>query len=305
MNNLLIPFGLDRVTNAIVEPEDADRGRACNCLCPGCHAPLLSRHPKEHRVHFAHDSKHPDAKPDEKCPFSAAVAIAMMARELAESLTGKGFFIPEYDYCHQFECCGDTEDILVTEKKILTIASASKKPDCGGQMFDLELGFGEAKILVDLFYKGKPIQHVLNEEVLSKEKSGVIAISCDTFDQGSLTKDKQLRFSDAVLAFLLETGFRKWSFHPRQLTLVDRKNSSHKCRPSNRPRRDPVGIDEDNGSCFEVEYLDRTQMNDTELTPPFEPKRYQCVMCKDEWLQIKAGVPTCPRCNSYLYSVEV
>jgi ssDNA-binding Zn-finger/Zn-ribbon topoisomerase 1 len=305
MNNLLIPFGLDRVTNAIVEPEDADRGRACNCLCPGCHAPLLSRHPKEHRVHFAHDSKHPDAKPDEKCPFSAAVAIAMMARELAESLTGKGFFIPEYDYCHQFECCGDTEDILVTEKKILTIASASKKPDCGCQMFDLELGFGEAKILVDLFYKGKPIQHVLNEEVLSKEKSGVIAISCDTFDQGSLTKDKQLRFSDAVLAFLLETGFRKWSFHPRQLTLVDRVNSSHQCRPSNRPRRDPVGIDEDNGSCFEVEYLDRTQMNDTELTPPFEPKRYQCVMCKDEWLQIKAGVPTCPRCNSYLYSVEV
>jgi ssDNA-binding Zn-finger/Zn-ribbon topoisomerase 1 len=305
MNNLLIPFGLDRVTNAIVEPEDADRGRACNCLCPGCHAPLLSRHPKEHRVHFAHDSKHPDAKPDEKCPFSAAVAIAMMARELAESLTGKGFFIPEYDYCHQFECCGDTEDILVTEKKILTIASASKKPDCGGQMFDLELGFGEAKILVDLFYKGKPIQHVLNEEVLSKEKSGVIAISCDTFDQGSLTKDKQLRFSDAVLAFLLETGFRKWSFHPRKLTLVDRANSSHQCRPSNRPRRDPVGIDEDNGSCFEVEYLDRTQMNDTELTPPFEPKRYQCVMCKGEWLQIKAGVPTCPRCNSYLYSVEV
>jgi ssDNA-binding Zn-finger/Zn-ribbon topoisomerase 1 len=305
MNNLLIPFGLDRVTNAIVEPEDADRGRACNCLCPGCHAPLLSRHPKEHRVHFAHDSKHPDAKPDEKCPFSAAVAIAMMARELSESLTGKGFFIPEYDYCHQFECCGDTEDILVTEKKILTLASTSKKPDCGGQMFDLELGFGEAKILVDLFYKGKPIQHVLNEEVLSKEKSGVIAISCDTFDQGSLTKDKQLRFSDAVLAFLLETGFRKWSFHPRQLTLVDRVNSSHQCRPSNRPRRDPVGIDEDNGSCFEVEYLDRTQMNDTELTPPFEPKRYQCVMCKDEWLQIKAGVPTCPRCNSYLYSVEV
>ncbi|MFT6102781.1 MAG: ssDNA-binding Zn-finger/Zn-ribbon topoisomerase 1 [Candidatus Endobugula sp.] len=305
MNNLLIPFGLDRVTNAIVEPEDADRGRACHCVCPGCHAPLLSRHPKAHRVHFAHDSKHPDAKPDEECPFSSAVAIAMMARELAESLIGKAFFIPEYDYCHQFECCGDTEDILVTEKKILTITSALKKPDGGGQMFDVELGFGEAKILVDLFYKGKPIQHVLNEAVLSKEKSGVLAISCDTFDQGPLAKDKQLKFSDAVLAFLLETGCRQWRFHPRQAALADRANASHQCRPSNNYWSDPADIDEDNDACIEVEYLSRTRVNDTELAPPFEPKRYQCIMCKDEWLQLKAGAPTCPRCHSHLFSVEV
>ena len=305
MNNLLIPFGLDRATNAIVEPEDADRGRACNCVCPGCHAPLLSRHPKEHRIHFAHDSKHPDAKPEEECPFSSAVAIAMMARELADSLTGKTFFIPEYDCRHQFECCGDTEDILVTEKKSLTIISAFKKPDCGGQVFDLELGFGEAKILVDLFYKGKPIQRVLNEEVFLKEKSGVLAISCDTFDQGSLAKDKQLRFSDAVLAFLLETGFRRWSFHPRQVTLADKVRSSHQCRPSNKPWSNPVGTDEDSGSCFEVEYLGRPRVDVTGLTPPFESKRYQCVMCKNEWLQKETGAPTCPRCNTHLFSVEV
>jgi ssDNA-binding Zn-finger/Zn-ribbon topoisomerase 1 len=305
MNNLLIPFGLDRVTKAILEPEDADRGRACDCVCPGCHAPLLSRHPKEHRVHFAHDSRYPDAKPDEECPFNSAVAIAMMARELAEPLIGKAFFIPEFDYCHQFECCGDTDDILVTKKKILTITSTLKKPSCGGVVFDLALGFGEAKIFVDLFYKGKPIQHVLNEEVLSKEKSGVLAINCDTFDRGSLAKDKQLRFSDAVLVFLLETDSREWSFHPRQVILADRAKSSHQCRPSNKPWSEPVGIDEDNGSCFEVEYLGETRVDVTELTPPFEPKRYRCLICKNEWLQKEAGAPNCPLCNTHLYSVEV
>ncbi len=73
MTGLLIPFGLDRNTRDIVEPEDAARGRACNCICPGCAAPLLSRHPKENRIHFAHDSKHPEAKPEEECPFSSAV----------------------------------------------------------------------------------------------------------------------------------------------------------------------------------------------------------------------------------------
>ncbi len=173
MSGLLIPFGLDRTTNAIIEPEDAARGRACNSICPGCKAPLLSRHPKEHRVHFAHDSKHRDAKPEEECPFSSAVAIAMMARELADRIIGKKFLIPEYDYRHHFNCCGDVKDISVTTQKILTVAGASKKPACGDQVFDLELRFGEAKIFIDLFYRGRPIQHILNEEDFTKEKSGV------------------------------------------------------------------------------------------------------------------------------------
>ncbi|MCP4488613.1 MAG: hypothetical protein GY820_15065 [Gammaproteobacteria bacterium] len=44
MSELLIPFGIHRHSGDIVEPEDAPKGRACNCLCPGCKAPLLSRH---------------------------------------------------------------------------------------------------------------------------------------------------------------------------------------------------------------------------------------------------------------------
>ena len=272
MKNLLIPFGLDPINNKIVEPEDAVRGRACNCICPGCQAPLLSRHPIENRIHFAHDSKHPEAKPEEECPFSSAVAIAMMARELVDSLPDKVFETPDYNLEYHFECCGVTEKLPVTSQKRLTISGANKKPLFAGQTFDLELRFGEAKILLDLFYKDKSPKLVENTKAYDEAKSSVLAINCDTFDAEILAENKNLRFSEAVLEFLLKTGDRHWSFHPRQLTLEAKNKNSHQCQPS---------------------------------IPALEPKQYRCIACEVTWLQEEAGAPTCPKCNEHLLSSGV
>lgn len=305
MTGLLIPFGLDRMTKAIVEPEDAARGRRCNCICPACHAPLLSRHPKENRVHFAHDSKHPKAKPEEECLFSSAVAIAMMARELVDSLPGKVFEIPDYEYEYCFDCCGDIEKLQVTEQKCLTITSARKKPQCAGQTFDLELCFGEAKILVELFYKSKPPQLVENTEVFAEEKSGVLAICCDAFDVSALAENKSIRFSDAVLGFLLETGFRRWSFHPRQLTLSAKQANSHQCQPSIKAWSSASNFEDDSEFGLDDEYFEPAPKINSQPLPAFEPKPYRCAMCQETWLQKEAGAPTCPKCNTHLFSICV
>ncbi|WP_019606232.1 hypothetical protein [Teredinibacter turnerae] len=305
MTGLLIPFGLDRNTKEIVEPEDAARGRACNCICPGCQAPLLSRHPKENRIHFAHDSKHSEAKPEEECPFSSAVAIAMMARELAESLPGKVFETPNYEYEFWFDCCSYLEILKVAEQKCLTITGASKKPQCAGQTFDLELSFGEAKILVDLFYKGKPPQLVEKNEAFAEEKSGVLAINCDTFDVSALAEDKSMRFSDAVMEFLLNTGLRRWSFHPRQLTLITKLADSHRCRPSTYAWASRSDFEDDSEFGFDDEYNEPVPKIDSQPLPAFEPKQYRCAMCQEAWLQKEAGAPTCPKCNTHLFSIGV
>lgn len=304
MTGLLIPFGMDRNTKEIVEPEDAARGRVCNCICPGCHAPLLSRHPKENRIHFAHDSKHPEAKPEGECPFSSAVAIAMMARELAGSLPGKVFEIPDYYFKFCFGCCDVTKKSLVTSHKRLAITGASKKPSCAGQTFDLELSFGGAKILVDLFYKGKPPQLVENTEIFAEEKSGVVAISCDTFDVSTLAENKSIRFSDAVLDFLLEAGFRHWSFHPRQLTLAAKLTDSHKCQPSVKAWVGSIDFKDDLEFGLGDEYFEPAPKIHSQSLPVFEPKQYLCTMCKEAWLQKEAGPPTCPKCNTHLFAVE-
>lgn len=305
MKNPLIPFGLDRNTKEIVEPEDAARGRACNCICPGCQAPLLSRHPKENRIHFAHDSKHPEAKPEEECPFSSAVAIAMMARELVESLPGKVFEIPDYEYKYYFDCCSDVETVQVTAQKCLNISSAAKKPQCAGQTFDLELSFGEAKILVDLFYKGKPPQLIENTDVFAEGKCGVLAISCDTFDVSALAGNINMRFSDAVLEFFLKGGFRRWSFHPRQISLIDKLTELHQCPPSIKAWEISSDFEDDLDFVFDDEYMEAAPKIASQPLPTFEPKQYRCAMCQETWLQKEAGAPTCPNCNTHLYSIGV
>lgn len=296
---------MGRNTKEIVEPEDAARGRACSCICPGCQAPLLSRHPKENRIHFAHESKHPEAKPEEECPFNSAVAIAMMARKLVESLPGKLFEIPDYEYEHYFDCCSDIETVRVTEQKCLTIVNASKKPQFAGQTFDLELSFGEAKILVDLFYKGKPPQLVENTDVFAEGKSGMFAISCDTFDMSALAENKSTRFSDAVMGFLLKTGFRSWIFHPRQLTLTAKLVDSHRCQPPLKAWASSSDFEDDAEFGLDGEYFEPAPKIDSQPLPAFEPRQYRCAMCQKTWLQKEAGAPTCPKCNTHLFSIGV
>src|SRR5690606_155915 len=124
MKNLLIPFGIDKNTAQIIEPEDAVKGRSCNCDCPGCGAPLLSRHPRINRIHFAHDSKHPDALPDSDCPLSPMVALLMMLRHLAPRLIGELLYQNQYSVRVDFTCCNERAEFYpVLEKRSDKITS--------------------------------------------------------------------------------------------------------------------------------------------------------------------------------------
>ncbi len=141
MNQLLIPFGIHGETGEFIEPEDADRGRACNCICPGCKAPLLSRHPQDEgrRRYFAHDSKRELARSEEECPFSSSVAVAMMVRELAEQYVGNAFQTPPLDADDHCESCNDQWPIVVTEGAEVVVGGVEVNPSEQWHRFDLKL----------------------------------------------------------------------------------------------------------------------------------------------------------------------
>ena len=180
MDELLIPFGIHRETGEIIEPEDASRGRACDCLCPGCKAPLLSRHSMVKRHHFAHDSSHQDARPLEECPFSAAVAVAMMAREVAELLIGKTLVTPSLEVCQGYPCCGDAEFLMVSHGAKNTIDSARSNVKAFDHHVDLLLEVKGYPILVVLVYEGKPLG-MINEGQLQAGKAALLTLNCDSF----------------------------------------------------------------------------------------------------------------------------
>lgn len=297
MSELLIPFGIHKENNRIVEPEDATKGRACNCICPGCKAPLLARHPKVNRDHFAHDSKHKDAKPEEECPFSSAVAVAMMAREIAPQLQERELITPYYDYDVFFECClNKVTTVHISKPVSVCIDEVYVNVRTRSHHFDFKLMVSGYPIYVDLIYKGKPAVPLVETE-LSEEKAGVLSIDCDFFLTHWDRRERNQRFSEGVIAFILKWGVRSWHFHPRQTAKIRVARELHKCS---------YGYDPDTMTVFrepnEVEpnqpvvSLCQKENIRTKGTPQY------CVMCQQEWEYRSSESNKCPGCGTHIFS---
>lgn len=307
MGDLLIPFGIHRDTGDIVEPEDAPKGRACNCLCPGCKAPVLSRHPKQNRFHFAHDSRHELARPEAECPFNSAVAVAMMIRELAPSFTGKSFNTPDYQINLKHPCCGLKYDFIpISQSAAVRIDESSANVSVNSGHFDLRLIISGYPILVDLVYRGKPLV-TLSEEELQAEKAGVLALDCDSFLAAALKKNRSKRFSEAVTDFVLKYGRRRWRYHPRQAAKLQAARESHQCRPKYNPfefRR--AGFKSTLNKPPPQKAVSQVMFSPEPVTKPQQAsKRFYCVLCDLEWVHDFTGPLSCPGCQSHLYAREV
>lgn len=294
MSELLIPFGIEREAGEIIEPEDAPKGRACNCLCPGCKAPLLSRHPQVKRYHFAHDSRHKDAKPEVDCPFSSAVAVAMMVREVAAKTVGKTLVTPPLEVMEYYSCCGASDFLQVSHGARNTIDSAKVNVKAFGHHADLMLDIAGHPILVDLVYKGKP-SILVNESELQSNKAALLTLDCHSFSISSLKSDRNLRFSEAVLAFVLQEGFKEWAVHPKTASVLERARRDHQCAKQEPYRYIP-------------KWKDHHRVAPIEQKPEStkrKPVRYQCFICHVEWMHDFRQKLGCPKCQNHLYAREI
>lgn len=235
VKELHIPFGIDRKSRQIVEPEDAERGRACNCLCPRCEAPLLSRHPKsdEKRIHFAHDSKHPEAKPIEDCPLSPYVALGMMLRHIGGNLASQSIKLTAYCKHINFDCCTAQEkSFFVTEDEEVVIVGAVGSPSIGGVSYDLKLTVNAKSYFVELIYPGKNKKDLPAPEHLLGV-GGIFCISGPEFVE-MMGKEEFLtaRYSDSVAKFLLDHSQKFWAYHYLEAEKEEAFRLTHKCKPN-------------------------------------------------------------------------
>ncbi len=339
MHDLLIPFGIHKDTGDIIEPEDAAKGRACDCLCPGCKAPLLCKHPKEKRDHFAHDSKHENARPEKKCPFSSSVAVAMMVRNMAPAFVDKLLGIPELYVSDQCPRCRRFESILVTKSAYNRIDEVEANVTAYGHHADLKLTVSGFPILVNLVYKGKQPLHI-EEAALQSSKVAVLELDCDSFSFTTFKRHRKLRFSEAIIRFLLIEGRRAWRFHPRTEVLLKQSQQKHHCKtqsariPQNYfrdtqpnsvlpPEKHTKNVKKNNVG---EEFFQRQEKQKTER-PAYNPeihevekpvhnpkkiviedvviKRFECVLCHLPWQHHGRGSWTCPNCGSHLYAREI
>lgn len=258
--DLLIPFGLSNTTNEIIEPHEAERGRACDAYCPGCKTPLLSRHPQdtETRIHFAHDSRHPKAskKAIQDCPFNGPLAIALMARDLAPQLSGEKLNNPDLNIRVSCKLC--RSEILidsVTIKNSISIKNAESSYTQLGALFDLRIELDNASILIWLAYADRPLPEI---EYKKLERTGVLKIDVNSFDSFRF-KQGTKSFQDSVKDFLLLDGKREWVYHP-----TEKKRALEKVK---------IKAKENNHSCVV----------------------FECSKCNSKWFHDVKKMPECPK----------
>jgi cellobiose-specific phosphotransferase system component IIB len=70
--SLRVPFG--QKNGRMVSPDQVESGRACNCACPGCGAPLIAKKGEQNVWHFAHDGP--------ACASGAETALHLMAKQV-------------------------------------------------------------------------------------------------------------------------------------------------------------------------------------------------------------------------------
>ncbi|MBK8187477.1 MAG: hypothetical protein IPK77_09700 [Cellvibrio sp.] len=181
MKKLLILFGVHRETGEYTDPEDASNGRKCNCLCPGCHAPLKAIHPSSKRAHFAHDSRHPEFVPDRECPLSSVVALVMMIRHVAGLCVGRDFELNPYEVYVPFPCCAASfEHAIVSEVSHVSVGEVTLDASLGETTYDIRFKIGTRYLYLDLYHSHKPAKTIY-PELHFAEKSGVVGINCDYF----------------------------------------------------------------------------------------------------------------------------
>ncbi|MCP3687441.1 MAG: hypothetical protein GY784_03420 [Gammaproteobacteria bacterium] len=303
MSELLIPFGIHRHSGDIVEPEDARKGRDCDCLCPGCKTPLLSRHPKVKRYHFAHDSRHELAKPEAVCPFNSALAVALMVKNIAPSLTGQLIGTPGYRLPLDFDCCWEkTRYIPISRGSMVHIDAIEVSASFKAHRFDLLVTTGNYSILIDLLYKGKSAASMPLSELTASDP-GILELDCDSFSIASLKADRSKRFSTAVSDFVLKKGSRTWRYHPRQQAVLQLARDKHRCHPRNKivSHKAPVS----NSLKSDYSSWETTVPAKPEIPqPPVVSKAYYCVRCESDWVHRSDQEFECPKCNTHLFSRE-
>ena len=226
-------------------------------------------------------------------PFSSAVAVAMMIRELAPSLAGKSINTPHYQRLLKHPCCDLRHDwVHIRDSSTVKIAEASSDAD----KFDLKLVVGGYPILVDLIYKGKP-RTTLVEADLQAAKAGVLSLDCDSFLFSSPRNNRNKRFSEAVADFVLKTGERKWRYHPRQVARLQAARENHQCRRGYTPVdiRKPVHY---STLAAPIEVI-RPRLAKP-LPPPRKKqpsKRYHCVLCDLDWVHDFTEPQSFPGCH--------
>jgi hypothetical protein len=223
---LRVPFGLRKIDNVWVGPEDVEQsGLACGCICPYCKLPLKKNVCTERVDHFSHHTRQQQGKVARDCEYSFWVACATMGRQLLEKggelktpTYSKAIRIPVGSWYQFYEDQNETVEIAPAASISFTSDDVAIGEIVDQRLTDAVITVHGVRILVFFTH---PERQSVNIDGISHEKTGVLVINLLEL----LATYKALRgaesFKEKIHICLFDAINNKhWLWHPRETRLM-------------------------------------------------------------------------------------
>ena len=198
----LVPFGL-QPDGRLIDAGMAKRGKACNCVCPGCKMPLVARKGHVRVKHFGHEA-------DTECRHGAETALHMAAKQLVAELHWINLPQLSVTVCRndpeygRFEAVANYHDIKQWrfQSAQAEVALESIRPDVIG------LGEGGEKYAVEIY-----VTHKVDEIKANYIHS--IQLPCIEINLQDLI-GKLISFEDLAAHLQRNLSSKLWIYHPHR-----------------------------------------------------------------------------------------
>jgi hypothetical protein len=210
-----LPFGVDR-SNRVVHISDVERGRACDCTCPGCSAPLEAAKGSIRQHHFRHAV-------DVECEGAAESAIHRAAKQLIRErrqLTLPRYILSAQRKYHQGGSHHNTK-VVVRGETTRTFDSVEEECELHGMRADLLAIEGDRPLMIEIRYR-----HAVDEDKRAKIRAANIsAVEIDLSDAADEVSDWEslwLMINDPARILWLHNAKEELAFSERQETKQQR-----------------------------------------------------------------------------------
>jgi len=284
MNDVRIPFALDKATNSLVEVGDVRRGRQCGCICPSCKQGVIARHGEVNSWHFSHDQNAID-KPVKECDIS----FDSCCRQYAIELLLQGYIsrlrTPNYEVSVLIDDWSEDElKISVTGSHMLENIIVEKS-----SKYDIYVKLGEFILFIFLGYESRMVPMSPDDA-----KSGLLYIDIGSIKNQFYTTKTTTGLLKSLLKNLIEDSFeyKKWLYHPSEVAARVELNNRLQQKISN--------IHEN--KCESLHYIDTANTSLVMKSNSARNGKFTCVICNVSWDGSEFHDITCPKCNKYIYS---
>ncbi len=228
--NTTIPFGLNKDTGKLCDARQVKRGRACNCVCPECGAPLVACQGKKRKWHFKHDRECFEAQ---YCKHPIETSLHLKAKQL---LSEASFIIlPKVSYTPG----NQVEEIVFAEPERFVITGVEQESRSDGRdvIPDIILFSGNRKVYVEIL-----VTHAVDEHKLEKlHRRGVPTLEIDLSDSVDL---EDITTEEDLKAIISEPDARKyWVYNSETYKLEQKVKSADRLEYTHAPFNYPYDED--------------------------------------------------------------